>query len=272
MALVFVCAVAAFVVAVVIVRGLRRRMLEEETLRDNLGGEATPFPYSAVIQALKQQKFCLQNEQQIERRRAKLSEQITSAVLAKLPCGIVFFSPNGLVRQANTAARQILGFASPLGMSVDQLFGQAQAIGESGTPTIREIFNHSLRGEPHTPDFEICHRTPAGQLRVLNLVIVPLGSRDGEELGVAWVITDQSAMAGLCRAEILRREKSRELALDLRTSLGTIRGYVEQICGTGDQSTRVLAKVIAFETERLERAVGGFLLEKTQEQAFAAHG
>jgi len=272
MAVVLVSAVAAFVLALVSARVLRRRIIDEDRLRDGLRGESTLFPYSSVIQELKQQKFSLENEQQIERRRARLSEHITSAVISNLPCGILFLGPNGLVRQANTAARQLLGFASPLGMSVEKIFAEARAVGESTSHGVRELFSNALRGEATTSDFEISYSTPAGQLRVLNLAIIALRATQGEGLGLATVIRDVTGEAELRKANILRRERAAELALDLRTSLGTIRGYVEQICATNDASTNNLAKVVASETERLERVVSGFLMENRGEQAFAAHG
>lgn len=273
MSFVFLSALAAFGLAIVMVRILRRRIIEDEGLPDTLGGEGTSFPYSAVIQELKQQKFSLENEQQIQRRRARLSEQITNAVIANLPCGILFLAPNGLARQANTAARQILGFASPLGMSVDQLFGKAQAVTESGTHSLPELFRNALLGKANISDFEISYITPSGQLRVLNVAIIPLRSPDGEALGLAAVIRDETHLAELRKSEILRAESSRELALDLRTSLGAIRGYAAQMCtASGGQSTKDLAKVICSETERLERVVGSFLVEESAGKAFAAQG
>ena len=270
MAVVFVSAMAAFVLAVVMVRLLRRRIVEQEGRTDSWGKESNPFPYSAVIQELKQQKFSLENEQQIERRRAKLCEQITGAVIAKLPCGIMFFSSHGLVRQANSAARQILGLASPLGMKIEQLFGEAQAVTDSGTYAVQEVFHSALHGEPLTSDFEISYRTPAGQSRVLNVALIPLRSAQAEELGVASVMRDETGLAELRKAEILRRERSAELALDLRTSLGTIRSYVEQMCAAGDQSTKNLVNIVRSEAERLEKVVGGFLMENSEEKGFAA--
>ena len=272
MALVLLSAVAAFVLALVSLRFLRRRIIEDDGIRDGCRQQSTAFPYSAVIQELKQQKFSLENEHQIERRRAKLSEHISSAVITNLPCGILFLGSNGLVRQANTAARQILGFASPLGMSVENLFADARAVSHSSTHSVCQIFTNALRGGAEDLDFEVSYKTPAGQLRVLDLALIPLRAAQGEELGLASVIHDVTAQAELREAEILRRERSSELALDLRTSLGTIRGYVEQICATSDQTTKNLAAVVASETERLERVVGGFLMEKRGQQAFAAHG
>ena len=64
--------------------------------------------------------------QQVERRRAKTSENISAAVLSNLVERVMFLTPNGLVRQANAAAQQILGFASPVGMTAAQIFREAE--------------------------------------------------------------------------------------------------------------------------------------------------
>ena len=119
MALGLVAAIFAFVMGLLMMRRMRRSLMEEASLTED---PPTPerFPlhtYHAVIQQLKQQKHELQSEQQIERRRAKASENISAAVLSNLSSGVVFFTPNGLIRQANGAAKHILGFASLSGMN-----------------------------------------------------------------------------------------------------------------------------------------------------------
>src|SRR5450432_67724 len=126
MAIVAGSAMAAFVLGLV-VGLLRRQMVEGSGIKEDLGPENgnALYPYTAVIQQLKQQKFALENEQQVQRRRAKTSEHITASMIAHLPCGVLFVAPNGLVKQANAAARQMLGFASPLWMSVAELFREA---------------------------------------------------------------------------------------------------------------------------------------------------
>jgi hypothetical protein len=75
MAVVAVSAMAAFVLGLVVVRLLRRQMVEGNGITDDLGPENgnALYPYTAVIQQLKQQKFALENEQQVQRRRAKTS-------------------------------------------------------------------------------------------------------------------------------------------------------------------------------------------------------
>src|SRR5262249_39041675 len=119
----FLCAGVAFAVGAVAIRLLRRGIEEEGTVPVASGAEQSlPVQAYAVIQQLKQQKFVLQNEQQMQRRRTKMSEQITAAIIANLPIGMLFIGPNGLVRQANAAARPLLGFALPMGKRVPEAF------------------------------------------------------------------------------------------------------------------------------------------------------
>ncbi len=147
MAAVFLLAVAGFVVAIVAMRMLRRRIVEDDFLGNSSSEDSIPLHTATVIQQLKQQKFALQSEQQVERRRAKTSEHITTAIIANLPYGMLFTAPNGLVRQANAAARQILGFASPLGLSVGELFRDAKVISESGSELkVAEVFESANDG------------------------------------------------------------------------------------------------------------------------------
>ena len=130
MALVLVTAGFAFIVGLLLMKRMRRSISEESSFSDTPSSVSVSesFPlhtYHAVIQQLKQQKHELQSEQQIERRRAKASENISAAVLSNLSSGVVFFTPSGLIRQANGAAKHILGFASLAGMNAAEVFGNA---------------------------------------------------------------------------------------------------------------------------------------------------
>jgi PAS domain-containing protein len=271
MAAAFLIAIAAFVGGIVALRILRRRIIDDDILADTAGQENTLYPYSVVIQQLKQQKFELQTEQQTQRRRAKTSEQITSAVIANLPCGVVFIAPNGLIKQANTAARRILGFASPLGMGLDELFRDAAYVlntGESGR--IADLFKKALQGLTPSP-FEGRYYTATGEERALGITLIPLNTPSGEALGVASVITDESSYADSRRAQLLQGEISAEMALELRSSLAAIRECAGQMSATNDQrSLANFATDISSEAERLERLVGGFLAGSGQVKASAA--
>lgn len=272
MAAVGVAAIVAFVVGIIAFRILRRRIVEDEIFADNLETDSSPFAYSAVIQQLKQQKFQLQHEQQEQQRRAKTSEHVSAAVIANLPCGILFISPNGLVRQANAAAKRILGFASPLGMSIEEVFRDAKAIAESGVPVkAADVLKSALRQETSSTDLEFSYDSPSGSSTSLRLASTPLRTPAGESLGIAAVITDESAAADRRRAELLRSEYSAEVALELHTSLATIREYASQTANAKNHDfARSLANDISLETERLGKVVGEFLMDGLQRKAMAA--
>lgn len=269
---VLISAVAAFVVAIFAMRALRRRIVEDDVFADPLGKDESVYPYSAVIQELKQQKFALQHDQQEQQRRAKTSEHVTASVIANLPCGIVFVAPNGLIRQANAAARQLLGFASPVGVSIDELFRDAKALGDAGTwIKAADAVKHALQGRWAGDDLEFSYDTPSGDSRLLGLRSIPLSSLSGELMGIAIVIADESAISNQRRTELLRSETSAELALELHTSLATIRECVSRLAGTTDRGlARTFANDISMETERLGKVVGGFLSAERERKAMAA--
>jgi len=271
MAAAMLIAMAVVVAGVIAMRILRRRFVEDDTLSDG-GAQETDYPYSAVIQQLKQQKFELQHEQQEQQRRAKTSEHVTAAVIANLPCGILFVAPNGLVRQANAAARQILGYASPLGMSVEEVFRDSRGIAESGAwVRAADILKNASKGQVRSTALDFSYESPAKGSKSLKLALIPLQVPSGEALGVAAVITDESGTADQRQAELLRSETSAEMALELHTSLSTIRECASRIAGTDDQEfAKNLANDITVEADRLGTAVGGFLAGDREKKTFAA--
>jgi len=270
MAGVLVSAVAAFVIGAFAMRFLRRRIVEDEVFADDLA-EDTVYPYSAVIQELKQQKFALQHDQQEQQRRAKTSEHVTASVIANLPCGILFVAANGLVRQANAAARQVLGFASPVGMSIEEVFRDSNALSESGEwVRAADVLKDALHDKPASADLEFYYDTPAKDSKSLRLRSISLHAPSGDSVGAAIVIIDESAVSHQRRTELLRSETSAELALELHTSLATIREYASQMAGSTDREfARTLANDISLETERLSKVVGGFLVDR-ERKALAA--
>jgi PAS domain-containing protein len=271
---VLLATLAAFVLAIVGVRWLRRRLVDGEKILEDLGPEnaTAVYPYSAIIQQLKQQKFALENEQQVQRRRAKTSEYITASMIAHLPCGVLFVTPNGLVRQANAAARQMLGFASPLGMSLAELFRDAKAISDSATGgTVAGAFQGALQSKAGATQFESSYLTPSGEERLLKFTLIPMCAPTGETLGMAAVVGDESKSVDFRRARVLQSETSAEMALELRTSLATIREWSEQMGVAADrEQTQSLARDISAEAARLEKLVGGFLAGSREDQALGA--
>ena len=258
---------AAFAIGILGVRALRRKLVEGEPSSDPLGAtDDASYAYSAVIQNLKQQKFELQSEHAAQKRRSKTSEQITASVIANLPCGVLFIGPNGLVKQANAAARRLLGFASPLSMSPDELFRDTVAISEAGEPRpLADEVKSCLRARERRT-FHSRYQTTAGEERTLSLTLVPLTMEEAS--GLSCVITDETAVSQLNREKLLQSEISVEMALQLRNSLSLIRDYANRIANK-QQNAAHLANDIAAETDRLEKVVGGFLAEPAAKAAAA---
>lgn len=264
MAVVFVAAGVAFVVGLMMMKHLRRSITEEASFPDAPSAPES-FPlhtYHAVIQQLKQQKHELQSSQREERRRAKTSENISAAVLSNLSCGVLFFTPNGLVRQTNSSAREILGFASPVGMSAVEMFRNAELLSASdgAYTSLAEAVDASLREKSRFRRLEARYRTPAGEERTLDITVSSVHAPDSEVLGAACLIYDRTEMAEIRRQQELRGEMSAEMALGLRNSLTTIAGYAQQLAASRDPGlARQLAADIAAEAAHLDRTIGGFL-------------
>ena len=274
MVLVFVAAGFAFMVGLVLMRRMRRSISQEVSF-SGTPSVSESFPlhmYHAVIQQLKQQKHELQSLQLLERRRARTSENISAAVLANLSSGVLFFTPNGLVRQANASAKQILGFASPAGMSAAEIFREAELISASqgAFASVADAVNIALREKTRFQRMEARYRTPAGGQRTLDITVSSVHAPDSEApgaasqgvacLGVACLISDRTEVAEIRRQQELRGEMSSEMALGLRNSLTTIAGYAQQLAASRDaELARQLAADIAAEAAHLDRTIGGFL-------------
>ncbi|MFZ0285145.1 MAG: PAS domain-containing protein [Terriglobales bacterium] len=253
----------ACVLGIGLVRSLRRRITEEGSL-DEARPEPEQFPmhaYNAVIQQLKQQKHELATAQQAERRRAKTSENISAAVLSRLPSGVMFFAANGLVRQANAAARQILGFASPAGMSANEIFRDATLAPAKGLPTrLTDAIQIALHSDAPARGLQTHYIAPAGDHRILDITLTPVYAPAGEILGAVCLINDKTEMLEIQQEQELRGEVSAEMALALRTSVATISGYARQLAaGRDPEQTQRLAEDIILEAAQLDHTIGGFL-------------
>ncbi len=264
MAVGLVAGVMAFVIGITLVRKLRRSILEEAVVEGDssaIGDNLPLHTYNAVIQQLKQQKHELQSQQQVERRRAKTSENISAAVLSNLSCGVLFVTPNGIVRQANAAARHILGFASPVGMGLEDLFRDAeQTSREYGDANLAEAVAEGIKQKMPFQKLESKYVRPAGAVRMLELTLTSVQSSSGEQLGSACLINDQTELACIRQEEELRNEMSAEMALELRKSLAAISDTAKRLSESRDgEQTVKLAADIASEADHLNQTIGGFL-------------
>lgn len=281
-AIVLVCGAVAFLLGVILMRALRKKIRKEADL-SSVSTDALPMHlYNTVIQQLKQQKHELHVQSKAEQQRARITEIFSQAVLSNLPSGVLMFGPNGLVKTTNPAARQILGFASATGMSAKDIFreatvsaGKSAGVFPDETPDdpvhLVEEVEAVLREGSSRRHVEVEYETPTGAKRFISVTISPVRVEDGNLLGVACVINDVTEVAQIRRKVELRDEVSAEKALELRSSLATISGYARQLAANRDAElgTR-LASDIAQEVEHIEQSVGAFLRERHAGEKMAA--
>lgn len=275
--LVLFAAGCAFAFAIVVMRRLRRNIAAEGDLDSGAAPTLEGLPvhlYNTVIQQLKQQKHELQVQTLAEQRRARTTENFSQAVLSNLASGVLVFGLNGLVKQANPAAREILGFKSLTGMSAEDIFRNAAvasaqnsgvyADGLEGQPArlIDEV-QAVLREGSKRRQLEAEYSTPAGEKLHLAVTVSAVPAVDGSLLGAACLVSDRSEFERIRRQQQLHGEISAEMALELRTSLTTISGCAQQLARNRDPDLAPqLAADIAGEAANLDRRIGGFLAEK----------
>jgi len=284
-ALVLFAAGTAFVVAIWLMRRLRQDIAAEADLDSGAAPKLDALPlhlYNTVIQQLKQQKHELQVQTQAEQRRARTTENFSQAVLSNLSSGVLVFGLNGLVKQANPAAKKILGFHSPSGMSAQDIFRDAEVCsadpaaiysdGPGDSPgRLTEEINAVLREGSKCRQLEADYTTPAGEKLRIAVTVSPVPAADGSLIGAACLISDRSEFERIRHQQQLHGEISAEMALELRTSLTTIAGYAQQLARNRDpEMAPQLAADIASEAARLDRHIGGFLATKVAGMAARA--
>jgi nitrogen-specific signal transduction histidine kinase len=220
--------------------------------------------YHAVIQQLKQQKHELTSQHLSERRKAKASDTHSSTILTSLSCGVLFLNNSGLVRQANPAARQLLGFASPIGLHASDLFRAATLrFGPDGDPayaTVEQALAPACTGKAAVRGLLLHYVTRDGESHMLEVTASPVLGEDASFMGTTLVLTDKTDIERILKDRRLHQEISAELALGLRSSLAAITGYARQLSSSHDQDlSRQLAEDIAQEAAQLDRTIGGFL-------------
>jgi len=272
MGLLLFVAIAAFGLGLFTIRLLRKNLVSEsESLNPApMAAEGLPVhAYHAVIQQLKQQKHELATQQLSERRRAKASDTLSSTILSNLSCGVLFFNTSGLLRQANAAARKLLGFASPVGLDVGDLFRTATLRPEnnrpdSGTSTssssVEQALAPALAGKSAVRGLVVNFFAPDGESHILEVSASPVLAEDASLMGTTLVLTDKTDIERIRHDQRMHQEVSSELALGLRDSLTTIAGYAQQLaCSRDHELARQLADGIAREAANLDRTIGSFL-------------
>jgi nitrogen fixation/metabolism regulation signal transduction histidine kinase len=287
-AIVLFCAGFAFLLALILVRRLRKSITAEYEMIEGTTPSLEALPlhlYNTVIQQLKQQKHELQVQSQAEQHRARTSENFSHAVLSNLSSGVLVFGANGLVKTANPAAKAILGFASTTGMSAQDVFRSSAVRGSTSVANtfsgesveepvqVADEIHSVLREGSKRRQVDADYETPAGEERFLSMTISQVPAMDGSLLGVTCLINDLSELENIRRQQALQGEISAEMALQLRTSLTTISGFAQQLANNRDpELAKDLATDIAHEAAQLDRSIGGFLTSKHAEKGAAAGG
>ena len=271
MALLMFAALSAFGLGLFVIRRLRKGLVEDPESLDYapLAVEGLPVhAYHAVIQQLKQQKHELATQQLSEHRKAKASDTLSSTVLSNLSCGVLFLNTNGLVRQANSAARTLLGFASPVGLHVTDLFRTAtlrredpiSTSGSGAEASVEQALAPALAGKSTVRGLMLDHCMRDGESHVLQVTASPVLAEDASLMGTTLVLTDKTDIERVRHDQKMHQEISSELALGLRNSLTTIAGCAQQLaCSRDPELARQLADSIAREAAQLDRTIVSFL-------------
>jgi PAS domain-containing protein len=261
-------AMVVFGFSLFLMRQLRKNLVSESFSFDSapLAAEGLPVhAYHSVIQQLKQQKQELAAQHLSERRKAKASDTLSSAILANLSCGVLFLNNNGMVRQANAAARELLGFASPVGLHSADLFRNATLHSEnnfsSPQATVEEALAPALTGKSSVRGLVLNYCTRDGENRVLEMTISPVIAEDASLMGTTLALTDKTDIERIRHDQKVQQEISSELAAGLRDSLTTIAGSAQQLARSRDpEMARQLADGIAREAAQLDQTIGSFLV------------
>jgi PAS domain-containing protein len=196
MVLLFIFVAAMFVLGVLLIRRLRKGMVEDLSVPTPRADNAPAFAlatYHGVIQQLKDKEQELQRLRREAHERASMSENLSAAVLTNLDTGVVVFNPAGLGQFANPAARDILGYVMVSGMHPRDLFRGVTSLRSRDRQTppedIAEALERTLRDAAVFRGLEAEYATPAGERRRLAITIAPALGTDGECYGAVCLMT-----------------------------------------------------------------------------------
>lgn len=173
---------AVLVIGVLVIRNMRKEIGSDlAAISAKPRTEAPDFAaatYQGVIANLKQREQQLLGQLAAESKRADSIEQFKSTILENISSGVLMFSSNLLVQQANAAARKLLGYAAPMNMHVREVFNGMRTVelpssnGALGgiSQALRDVFStgSEYRDVPAT------YITPQGEARQFRLVLIPV--------------------------------------------------------------------------------------------------
>jgi nitrogen-specific signal transduction histidine kinase len=267
---------ALFLFALLLIRRLRRNIsAEAQSLNSNHQNSSIidVATYSGVVRQLRENQKELQQAREKDQQEATISTTIHETVLSNISCGVLFFDRLGTVRQANRAAKSLLGYASPFSFHIRDVFRNVSHVtwpqtGEqtnSAVPLIQGM-QQALRDGVAALRARVDYRSPSGQKRVLGLTASAVQTKSGQILGLCCLIDDLTEITEL--AEQVRRsenfaslgEISAGLVNDFKNSLAVIQGHAQALLKEDSGSaTRHYAEKIAGELDSLSRILSEFL-------------
>jgi signal transduction histidine kinase len=286
-------AMVILIIGIFAARYLRRELVSStDAAKGRVQLDNTAFTlaaYEGVIRKMKDQEKELEKLRRSEREQANESASMSEAVLSNLGSGVLLFNTANLVRQANPAARTLMGYASATGLHTRDIFRGVSKVrmpvdsvkelsagaasesnpdsesGEGAAPLLRAI-ELCIKKGAQIRRIEADYRTPAGESRVLGITLSPVRGAGGEALGAAALISDLTEITHLAQQMRLREsmaalgEMSAGIAHEFKNSLATISGYAQMLQKETDASTsNQFAGKIAGETASLARIVNDFL-------------
>jgi nitrogen fixation/metabolism regulation signal transduction histidine kinase len=283
MALLGVICLFLFLLGTILMRKIRQDIIAE-TAPAAPPQEGSPAfslaAYNGVIQQLREKEKDLQRLLEKEQQRSASADVINEAVLANLASGVIFLDRMGGVRQANRAAKSLLGYASPLLFNFRDLFRTVAKVrwpdgSEANSPVpLVSALQQTIRDAVPLPRVEVEYRTPAGQKRTLGISAFPVAeksvarnaAKDKETLGACCLIEDLTQITEIARqmhvSENLASmgEISAGLVQNFKTSLETIANHAQTLArARPGEDTRQLTEKIKVEAESLSKVVAEFL-------------
>lgn len=282
--------VGTLVIAVSVILKLRKNLVSGgNEPPPRIAANDTAFTlaaYEGVIRKFKEQEMELERLRRVDRLQANESASMSESVLSNLSSGVVLFNTANLVRQANPAAKLLLGYQSITSMHARDIFrGVTQARltltpadsvsdvaapgidwNEPGPAPLVQAIASCIKNGTLFRRIEADYKTPSGESRVLGITLSPVRSYGGDTVGAAGLLSDLTEITHLAQQMRLREnmaalgEMSAGIAHEFKNSLATISGYAQMLrreaaAGTG----REFASKIADETTSLARIVNDFL-------------
>ena len=288
--LLLVLLVAVMIIAVLVIRHLKQTLVaanEDKQPRVVANDNAfTLAAYEGVIRRLKDQEKELERLRRVDREQANESASMSEAVLSNLSSGVVLFNNVSLVRQANPAAKLLLGYQSVFGLHARDIF---RGVSKVRLPIATADFSSEVAESAVDWDapgpaplllaiaaaikegalfrrIEVDYTSPAGESRVLGITLSPVRSYGGDTIGAAGLLSDLTEITHLSQQMRLREsmaalgEMSAGIAHEFKNSLATISGYAQMLQREAPAgSPKQFSDKIAAETASLARIVNDFL-------------